>query len=251
MNAYLKILIAIVFVFVFLCTINTVQAQISKNYFEVGLGLGTTIYQGDIEVTSAGNYKRLRPALSIYGGKWLSKYFLVQGSFTHGAITAYDADWKTPAYKQLRNLNFHTSINEVDARIVFSPFGNAAYTPDKRWYPYLFAGAGIVFTHVKRNYSGIDSSFLTAKNMDNLALDSAHKLPSVIHSVPFGAGVRYVVSPHISLFAEFAYHLPVTDYLDGFSYIANPRQKDNYYNYSIGVNYTFFNNASKCPKVKR
>ncbi len=248
MNAYQKLFVV---VFIFLCIMNAAQAQVSKSNSEVGLSAGTTIYQGDIEPGTLGSYKRLRPSFSIYGGRWLDKYFLLQGSFTHASITANDSDWSTPAYKQLRNLNFHTSINEVDARLIFSPFGNVAYTPEKRWYPYAFIGAGIAFTHIKRNWSGIDSSFLTAKNINNLALDSAHKLPSAIPSLFGGAGVRYVLSSHVSLFADVTYRLPVADYLDGFSYFANPQHKDDYYNFCIGINYTFFNNASKCPRVKR
>lgn len=231
--------------------VNSLHAQIIlKNNFEIGLSAGTAIYQGDIEPGALGSYKRLQPSFNLYAGKWINQFFLVQAVFTHANITAHDSDWANPAFKRMRNLNFNTSINEINARIMFSPFGNANYTPDKRWYPYAFAGIGLAFTNIHRDWSGIDSSFLNEKNLENLSLDSAHHLPKSIPVIPFGAGIRYTLSSNISLFGEVTYRLPVTDYLDGFSYLGNTNRKDNYYNYSIGINYTFSGN-SKCPKAKR
>lgn len=250
MNSFPKFLISLLIII--FSVINILHAQtISKNNFEIGLGLGTTIYQGDIEPGALGSYKRLQPSFSLYAGKWVNQFFLIQATFTHAEITAHDSDWAQPAFKKMRNLNFSTSINEINARIVFSPFGNINYTPDKRWYPYAFAGIGAAFTHINRDWSGIDSSFLNLKNQQHLSLDSAHRLPSSIPSVPLGAGIRYMISPNISLFGEVTYRLPVTDYLDGFSYLGNTNRKDNYYNYSIGINFSLSDDKSRCPKAKQ
>jgi hypothetical protein len=70
--------------------------------------------------------------------------------------------------------------------------------------------------------------------------------------VPVGIGIRYSLSQALSITAEAAYRLTFTDYLDGFSKVADPSKNDHYYGLSIGLVYTFLKSkALKCPKPPR
>ncbi len=248
MNLYCKTT-ALLF-FIVLMYNNQVAAQTGNN-FVAGIGAGTFVYQGDLVPSDAGGYRRLHPAIQLYVGKWANPFFQFRVGYDAGKISAYDADYSSPSWKQARNLRFSASLHKLSARIVFSPLGNTSLTPDRHLYPYLFAGAGATFARISRDWSHMSSSMLESEKMANaLAADSAAQLPSTLLSLPFGAGMSYSVSPRISLFGEAAYHLPVTDYLDGFSRIANNKKNDNYYQLSVGVNYTFFkNNYTRCPRV--
>ena len=68
--------------------------------------------------------------------------------------------------------------------------------------------------------------------------------------MPVGAGVRYGFSPALAVYAESAYRLMFTDYLDGFSKATNPDGNDHYQTISVGV---IFRPGSKgklaCPSV--
>lgn len=231
--------------------VKTASAQTSN--YTIGIGAGTYIYQGDLVPGDLGSYRHLTPSLQAYAGKWINPYFQVRLSFAKGNLIANDSDYAAPAWKRERNLRFQTSVNELTVRLVFSPFGNADILPDKRLFPYLFAGAGASFLRTKRDWSGISSSFISdVKMAANVTLDSAALMPSVLLSVPFGAGITYALSPRLSLWGEAAYHLPVTDYLDGFSYLGHTDKKDNDYSIHVGVSYTLFkNNYTRCPTANK
>ena len=51
--------------------------------------------------------------------------------------------------------------------------------------------------------------------------------------------------------AEASYRFTFTDYLDGFSEVANPKKKDYYSSYSVGLIYTLgVKNTLNCPPMK-
>ena len=69
--------------------------------------------------------------------------------------------------------------------------------------------------------------------------------------IPVGAGIRYNLSPRIALTAEGSYRLVFTDYLDGFSVAANPKQNDHYHTMNVGVVYRLGKkNKLDCPVVR-
>ncbi len=219
--------------FLFLVSSSTTMAQ-NDRPFVVGIGAGTYVYQGDLVPSYMGGYKALHPALQVYAGKWINPYFQVRASIGTGKIEANDADYSKPAWKKDRNLRFSSPITQITGRILFSPFGNSSRTPDRRLYPYLFGGAGVSKVRVKRDWSGISAATIASEKMATaLAADSAALLPTSIVSIPLGAGANYALSPRWSLFGEAAYHLSMTDYLDGFSYVGNSNRKDNYYMMNI------------------
>lgn len=125
---------------------------------------------------------------------------------------------------------------------------------DKKFSPYLFAGAGLSFLKIKRDWSAINTTYFggeTSEVLAGLAVDTAQSLPRMIPVIPVGAGVKYFFKPNWAINAETAYRITATDYLDGFSKAANPGKKDNYLNYSIGLIYrTGKKDRLGCPVIR-
>jgi hypothetical protein len=121
-----------------------------------------------------------------------------------------------------------------------------------RFSPFLFAGAGISYLKIKRDWSGFNAAYFNGESQapTGLGLDSVHKTPAIIPVLPFGAGVLYYYSSRISLELQSVYHITTSDYIDGFKYSGNANKKDRYYGFLMGIHYKLGNNRYKCPPVR-
>lgn len=226
-------------------------AQFSTSKYEIGINAGTFVYQGDLSRSWKGDYKSLKPAIGLYVSKTLDPYFAIRANLYAGKVAANDADYSTPAWKQLRAFNFSTFITELSTNVVFNFLGDNGAESSHRISPYVFAGAGVAFLNVKRDWSHLHRLAYDSKSdlQAGLAIDSAHSLPKVILVLPVGVGLRYIISSQFALNAEATYRLTTTDYLDGFKYAANPAKRDSYYGLSLGLSYRL--GGYKCPRVGR
>ncbi len=241
--------ITIVTVFLLAIFHSNSFSQLTSSKYEIGVNLGTLVYQGDLASGAAGDFKLLKPALGIYVGKTLDKYFALRANFLLGKLAADDSKYSSPAWKQMRNFNFNTSVAELSSTLVFNPLGENSNDNLHRLSPYVYAGAGVSFIKVRRDWSNLNRPAFDAKSevTTGLPVDSAHSLPRVIPVLPVGAGLRFAVNSQLSLNAEATYRFTATDYLDGFKYAANPNRRDSYYGVAIGLSYRF--GGYKCPRV--
>lgn len=236
----------------FLCINNIATAQTDNPKYEFGLNLGFLVYQGDLTPEKFGSFKTQRLSFGLHTSKIINPSFSVRANLALGKLKGDDALYSSPAYRQQRNFNFTTPVTELTAQLVWNVAGrNYA---DKGFSPYLFAGAGFSFLKIKRDWSTINTTYFVPETSEvwaGLAADSAHKLPKVLPVIPVGAGVKYFITPNWAVTAETSYRLSSTDYLDGFSQAANPKKKDNYLNYSIGLLYrTGKKNRLGCPVMR-
>ena len=234
------------------CISGTGSAQSSNPRYEFGVNLGFLVYQGDLSPERLGSFKTQKFFVGLHASKILNPSLSVRGNLSFGKLKGDDAKFSTPEYHQQRNFNFTTPVTELSAQFVWNVTGkNYA---DKGFSPYLFAGAGLAFLKIKKDYSNINTNYFDAETSEiwaGLAADSAHKLPRIIPVIPVGAGVKYFITPNWAVNAEGSYRIATTDYLDGFSEAANPDKKDNYLGYSIGVIYrTGKKNRLACPVIK-
>ena len=238
----LKLPITAVLIFTVCCAI----AQFKSSPYEIGINLGTGLYVGDLTPTLLSPYKSPGLFLGFSGSKKLTNAFSLQADLSFGKVKADDANYSNPAFRQQRNFNFKTSITELTASIVWNPVGRG-----RIFTPYLFAGAGISFLKVRRDYSNLNAEYFSNDPAitEGLPEDIAHRLPRIIPVVPAGAGIRYSINQEISLNLQTSYRLMSTDYLDGFSKAANPAKKDHYYTHTVGLIYSFGKkNTLDCPK---
>lgn len=234
-----------------ICFISA-SAQLNTFRYEVGIKAGTFIYQGDLAPSDAGSYKTLRPQFGIFASRLLSQSFAVRINFDAGSVHGDDAKYDHPDWRQDRNFRFNSPVYELSAQLVLDILGRNYNRPVKSLSPYVFVGAGAVYINAKRDFSRMNTTVFSAESdvAAGLTRDIAANTPHVIPAFPVGIGLRYALTQKISIIGESSYRFIPTDYLDGFSYSANPLRNDHYYSHSIGAVYSFGKKSSwDCPKV--
>lgn len=223
--------------------------QYNTPRYEVGLSVGTLIYQGDLSSARMGYTKKLKPAIGLSLSRIIDPYFSLRGNLVIGKISADESTISQPAYKQQRNFKFSTPVTELSAMLVWNVAGDNA---GRRLNYYFLGGAGVSFLHIKRDWSGINKDYFDTKSeaIVGLGIDTVHATPRITPVFPIGAGLRYQLSNSLSLHAEGIYRFTLTDYLDGFKHAVNPDRRDSYYGISVGASFKLgANNRFKCPQV--
>ncbi|MEP6948300.1 MAG: DUF6089 family protein [Ginsengibacter sp.] len=240
-------------VFILLCLAGfTASAQFDISKLELGADATTFIYQGDLTPKKIGSFKTITPGLGIYASHKLNDIFSLKTNLVLGSLKGDESRYPKPPYRQQRNLKFTTPVTEISESIVWNivPPG----TKDgPRLTPYISAGVGYAFLHIKRDYSNFNLAYFGQESVITAGLraDTAHSLPKGIVGFPVSAGLRYSLTKNISLNLATTYRFNSTDYLDGFSQSANPSKKDHFFTNAIGVIYSFGEtNMIKCPKMK-
>lgn len=232
-----KIVIAVI---LFSATTSFVHAQNGYKWM-VGIHGGVLVYQGDLTPSAVGSYKTATPVFGLSVARIMSPYFAIRANAAFGKLKGDDAAYEIPAWRKSRALNFSTPVTELSAQLVWNPFGNNSNELGMRFTPYLFAGAGINFINISRDYSRIDTTVFAfnSKTQEGLQQDAVASLPRSLLVLPAGAGMSYYLGSRWSLNYEFTFRYTFSDYLDGFSYVANPRQKDYYHSHTLGLVYRF------------
>jgi opacity protein-like surface antigen len=249
MNSILRAKIILVFV-IMLATQKTL-AQFTPSKWEIGINVGTLIYQGDLSESSFGYTNSLKPSVELWVSKSLDPYFSIRANLLQGSLGADESTYATPAYRRHRNLMFNSFVTEVSAALVWDVNGKTYREGMRRFSPYLFAGVGFAILHVNRNWSRFDTNYFNSQSTASLGLgmDTLHTTPTFLPVIPVGAGLRYMVTNQIFINAEVTYRITSSDYIDGFSYSANPNKNDHYYGLTLGVSYRFGWTGINCPKI--
>jgi opacity protein-like surface antigen len=224
------------------------HAQQSGARYEAGISISSLVYQGDLTPAALGSYRTARIGVAAWGSKQLNNAFSLRANLAIGSLRSDDAAYSTPAWRRQRALNFKASLTELSALGVWDVAGRRSSLS-----PYVFMGAGLAFVKIRRDYSGFNAAYFAADKAatDGLAVDISRNVPRVLPVVPLGAGLRYAITPVLSVNAETAYRLTQTDYIDGFSEVANPDRKDQYQSFSIGILYSFGKRGKYgCPTVR-
>lgn len=242
MNALLRSTSLVLF---FLIT-KTSIAQINLSKYEIGLGGGVFVYQGDLTPSPIGSYRTLSPTVNLFVNRIIDKKFSLRGSLFYGGLRGDDAAYPDPEWREQRALSFNARNIELTALLLYHPLGT-----DRRLYTYLFGGAGLGFTRITRDASRFNAEYFVLENLQALLNEDLQRSPpKVLPVVPVGAGIRYRVTTRLSAFAETSYRFTRTDYLDGFSKAANPDLTDHYQSHTIGIVWSFGKRtALDCPVI--
>src|SRR5450631_3693152 len=249
MNSIIRAKMALVF-FIMLATQKTL-AQFTPSKWEIGINVGTLIYQGDLSENSFGYTNSLKPSVELWVSKSLDPYFSIRANLLLGSLGADESTYAGPVWRTHRNLKFNTSVTEVSAVLVWDINGKTYREGMRRFSPYLFAGAGFAILDVDRNWSRFDTTYFDSQSTagQGLGMDTLHKTPTFLPVIPIGIGLRYMVSNQIFINAEATYRITSSDYIDGFSYAANPAKNDHYYGLTLGVSYRFGWTGMGCPRI--
>jgi hypothetical protein len=215
------------FVFsIFLCLSVSALAQRS----EIGFGLGTFNYTGDLVRTY--NFKYSKPAGTVFYRSNISKVVSFRAGITAGKIGA--SEKPIDAFAVNRNASFDLFLMEASTVMEYHFLNWRDTKRFVRFTPYLFAGLGLF---------GISGE-----------VDKTQEYSNVQGSIPFGAGLKYIYNPKWYLSLEFGIRKTFFDYLDNISagdprdknyQYGNPNDNDNYYFLGITLTRTFYN--IPCP----
>jgi opacity protein-like surface antigen len=229
--------------------VTEVYSQPGITKFELGISLGTFIYQGDLTPSHIGSVRTQKLGFNLFANKILNNSFSLRTNLAIDKLKGDDAKYTSPEYRQQRNFNFTSSVIEISEQLLWNPLGKNY--DNKGFSPYLFAGVGYSFLNIKRDWSRFNAEYFTETTLNGLTADIQHKLPKGIPVIPVGLGIRYAISSRMAINAETSYRFISTDYLDGFSQATDPNKRDNYYSNSIGVIYRFgIKNRLKCPVIR-
>lgn len=207
-------------------------SSLSAQNQEVGFGIGTLNYTGDLGRTY--DILNSRPAATVFYRSNLSKVVSFRAAITGGSIGASD---KRPidAFAEKRDASFSLFLLEASTVMEYH-FMN--WRDDKhvvRFTPYLFGGLGIF------GLSGTQ--------------EKATEYSNVQGAIPFGVGMKYVLNPKWYVSLEAGARKTFFDYLDNVSagrnqlvknyQYGNPYDNDVYYFVGISVTRAFY--EIPCP----
>jgi hypothetical protein len=170
--------------------------------------------------TDVGNSTSHFKNFNLSGGAYASFIFNdvlgLRLEYTMGQVKAEDSLDVLKGTRE-RNLSFRSSINEVDLLVEFYPLG-LFNLPNggAKLSPYLLGGLGYFSFNPQTYYEGYwinlqplhteGEGFAEYPNSKNYSLTQLN--------LPFGAGLKYEISPMFTLRGELVYRALFTDYLD-------------------------------------
>lgn len=249
--------------------------------FEVGLLLGASGYNGDLDPdTDKIATGKKHPALGLFTRVDLNRFLSTKANLTFGKISGNDAN-SNNASRVRRNLSFQSRIIEFGLTAEINPLGTNGQ--DKRFTPYLFGGIALFNFKPETNFQGrlVELQPLGTEGQGMDGFGEKYKLTQL--AIPVGIGAKYRITERINLGFELSIRKTFTDYLDDVSgsYVnfnelaagngdlaaalgnrsaeltgtepaqvltgtqrGNPNAKDIYYTAGITVSYQFFGKSN-------
>lgn len=212
---------------------NTVFGQ----FQEITAGVGYAYYFGDLNIANSNrafavigdqlDFQNFKMSYSLGYRYSFNNYFSVGLNFYHLYLSGYDSDNNAPvpndgAYaRKIRNLSFHTAVNEAFFDIRLEPFRTV-----KKWNknklhisPYVGFGVGFFTFNPKAfNNAGkeIELQPLGTEGQGMNGYESKYSLFQL--TIPVNAGIRFTPkSRQYSISFDFNYNHTFTDYIDDVS----------------------------------
>ena len=216
----------------FVTIIITGKAQITQRS-EVGIGLGTFNYTGDL--VRSYNFAFSQPAGTVFYRANISKVISFRASLTAGKLSASDASKPIDAFSTQRNASFNIFLMEISGVYEYHFLDWKDDRRRLRFTPYLFGGLALF------NISGVPAKTAQYSNVQM--------------AIPFGGGIKYILNPKYYMSLEFGVRKTFFDYLDNISdadvsqknyQYGNKFDYDNYFFLGVTLTRTFYD--IPCPK---
>jgi opacity protein-like surface antigen len=201
----------------------------SQSKTELGLLLGTSYYQGDIN--SSRLFYAPSPALGLLVKYNFSDHLTSTLKSSYGKLKGDDADF-SDIENQLRGASFSTSYFDVSMMLEFNffPYNSSGYIEKnkKRFSPFMFAGVGVNYLF----HSGGFENPVT---------------------IPFGLGIKYNIFERLTIGVEWSYSKTFDDQVDGVLNIQDEANtpiihNDDWYSFcGVFVTYKIFRDKIDCP----
>lgn len=214
-----------------MCTMSVMMnAQVS----EVGVGIGTSNFLGDLGKKSPkmNNYfgdldgSLFRPAGQVFYRHTFSRRFALKASLSLGSIAGDDRLANTSQhrddgwYRNYRNLHFKSILLEFS---LVTEFHILKYVPGSikkyRWTPFVFGGVGLFYFNPKAQYNGewVALQPLGTEGQGLEQYPDRKKYSRIQPSIPLGIGFKFNVTPAWAISLEAGHRITLTDYMDDVS----------------------------------
>jgi hypothetical protein len=207
------------------------HAQLSQRS-EVGIGLGTFNYTGDLVRNY--NFAFSKPAGTVFYRTNLNRVVSIRSSLTIGKLGASDKKHPIDSFAVKRAYSFNITLIEASVAFEYHFLDWKDSKRKLRFTPYLFGGIGLF---------GISGNKTKTAPYSNVQL-----------SIPFGGGIKYVLNPNYYIALEFGVRKTGFDYLDNVSdgnvafknyQYGNRYDNDTFYFLGITITRTFYD--IPCP----
>ena len=225
-------------------TLSSVNSSYGQSY-EVGGGLGTSAYSGDI-------IRKIDPGQvglqgTLFGKRNFDNVWSLKLGVSVAELMAADSIQPIDAMASLRNAHVKGRITEFSALMEFNFLDYVNHKSEFKFSPYAFFGMGYAFVNAKgRMHKGA--------NVED------YRTRTVV--IPFGGGVKFLLTNQLTLGMELGFRPTTSDALDQLDStlpaltrydtpigpdtkalpqslnFGNPNTKDWYYFLGVTVSYT-------------
>ena len=197
---------------------------------EVGFGLGTFNYTGDL--VRSYDFLNSQPAATVFYRSNISPVVSFRAALTGGKLAA--SETPIDKFAATRDESFNIFLMEASTVMEYHFLNWRETKRFVRFTPYVFAGLALY------GFTGNETKTAEYSNIQG--------------AVPFGIGAKYVHNPKWYLSLEFGVRKTFSDYLDNVSAgdqrfknfrYGNPNDNDSYYFLGVTLTRTFY--TIPCP----
>ena len=257
-------IIVISFVLSVFCITATAQDDVEYR-MEIGGGIGMMTYEGDFngsvlsgDNTSPSAMLILRRVINPYSAlRFAVGYGRLKGS--SASLKTYYPDINTAGHKEEASATYDFSNSLADFAATyeynFLPYGTGRdYRGAKRVTPFVSLGIGFTYVNSKNGTADLSDVGTAAKEDGGESLQMTGGKGVFTANLPLAFGVKCRIGDRLNLSAEWAFHLSLSDKLDG---VKDPyrirssgfcKNTDCYSNIQISLTYSFWEKCSTCNK---
>jgi hypothetical protein len=187
----------------------------AQRHHEIGLFLGVDYYMGDLSPSNFfgmpgynfGLFYRYaaNPRIAV---RLAGHYGYLQG----------DSKLNSPNL-QYKNLSFHSTLIDIEMGLEINFLEYVAGSSDHRFTPFIFGGISVFHFNPKTYYMGQEYELqpLGTEGQGLTAYPERKPYSLTSWSIPFGLGIKWSISPRVSIGLEWGLRKTFTDYLDDVS----------------------------------
>jgi hypothetical protein len=172
---------------------------------ELGLLGGVCNYWGDLSPTMVSN--ETQPTFGFFTRLNLNHTWAIKAELNRLTVSGADANFD---FNKTRNLSFKSDINEAAVIFEFNYLKYSTHVLDENFTSYLFLGVGAFQFNPQAQLNGTwyDLSDYKTEGVDYKKLSVA---------VPFGIGIKWMLSKKFAFESQLNFRKTYTDYLDDVS----------------------------------
>lgn len=216
-----------------LCLFSGLICKAQSSYWEIGLLGGVSNYVGDINSMykdGTDDSKELNQFESSFGfynahfvGGLFARYnfnprWAVRTSLSFSKLSGDDAH-----YDNNRNLSFYSALQELAVCAEFNFLDYRTGSKQHRCTPYIFGGIALFHFNPKADIIDPLEQELVSVSLHDCNTEGQGMVSDrdnysrIALSIPFGLGVKFSLSSHVSINLEWGFRKTFTDYIDDIS----------------------------------